>query len=222
MTYRFPFNSALPLGLLLASLALVVAGLAGLDEVGARSLDAESDPLGPLVGALDIVVLKTQSNFLLGPMLILIGLILGLGRRGRWAAILLYVGSVQFAATLIADLAKPQFGRLRPSEAMAQQIDDRWFVGANSFPSGHAAFYAGLVAPLLVLWPRLGAVLLAVPLMVVAQGVWSLDHYLSDVAASLALALALAIAAGRYARPRIDGQSRPLIRPAGAASSRSR
>jgi membrane-associated phospholipid phosphatase len=187
-----------------ASALTAAAGLAGLDQALAdltrpsSSLDALS---GTLVGLLDQVTLKPLSNFLLGALLLLAGgllLILPMTRRGGW--LVFYLGLVQFLATTVADLAKPQLGRMRPWEADEAGVADAWFVGANAFPSGHVAFYAGLFLPFVLLLPRLRLLWLVPPLFVAASRIMVHDHYLSDVAASLALAAMLAATVAPLAR----------------------
>ncbi|HEX8526415.1 phosphatase PAP2 family protein [Allosphingosinicella sp.] len=172
---------------------LAVAGIAGLDapvaQWTATLQRGEATIWAQGTAALDTVALKDISNFLLGAVLLIAAVLLLLPRNTRpLGRILLYVGTVQFLATTVADLLKPQFGRLRPFETVA----DIWLVGANSFPSGHAAFYSGLFLPLIILFPRWSLALAVPPLFVAAGRVLSHDHYLSDVSASLALAAALA------------------------------
>lgn len=152
-------------------------------------------------GVLDVLALKEISNFLLGAILLLLaGVLLALRATRRFGRPVLFVGLVQFIATTIADLAKPQLGRLRPYEAMAEPgALDTWFVGANSFPSGHTAFYAGLFFPLMLLLPRWVSLWAVPPLFIAAARVLAHDHYLSDVAASLALAAFLTGALARVA-----------------------
>jgi membrane-associated phospholipid phosphatase len=189
-----------------ASTALAAAGFLGLD--GALTPRGEAAPAaaGRVLALLDLLALKEISNFLLGFMLLVAAGTLLAGRRTHrtgWS--LLYLGLVQFVATTIADLAKPVFGRLRPFEASAGDV---WFVGANSFPSGHTAFYAGLFFPLIFLLPRAAWLWVLLPLFVAALRVLQHDHYLSDVAASLALAAALAAALSplvRRGRPAATG-----------------
>jgi len=48
------------------------------------------------------------------------------------------------AASLIANVAKPVFGRLRPSET---NDPDQWRQGGKSFPSGEVSTIAGIVTP---------------------------------------------------------------------------
>jgi len=180
------------LALLFALLA--AAGLAGLDLAVARYTATLPD--GGTIWSrgtelLDLVVLKEISNFLLGAVLVLAaGLLLVLRATRPVGFALLYIGLVQFVATTVADLSKPPLGRVRPFEAVGGA--DLWFAGANSFPSGHAAFYAGLFFPLIVLLPRWSPLLVLPPLFIAAARVLEHDHYLSDVSASLALAAALA------------------------------
>jgi len=136
---------------------------------------------------MDMLALKEISNFLLGPILMIAGGVLFLlssTRRNGW--MFLYVGAVQFTSTVVADLAKPLIGRLRPDEAIAGV--DKWLAGGNAFPSGHTAFYAGLFFPLMLIAPRWTFLFAIPPLYVAAARVLENDHYLSDVTASLALA----------------------------------
>ena len=144
---------------------------------------------------LDLIALKHISTFLLGFLLLITAAVMVAIRRTRRTGwILLYLGAVQFASTVIADLSKPLFGRLRPFEAVQQSGVDTWFVGANSFPSGHTAFYAGLFLPLMLIFPRLAWLWPIPPLFIAAARVAEHDHYLSDVTVSIALAALLAIA----------------------------
>lgn len=180
-----------------AAMATAAAGVLGLDAIVAQATAGRSAvemPLGAIVDALDLIALKGISSFLLSFVLIVVaGGLLALKRRGGWT--LFYIGLVQFLSTTITDLSKPPFGRLRPYEAMPDGIGiDRWFGGGQSFPSGHTAFYFGLFAPLIMLWPRYTALWLVVPLIVATQRLVAHDHYLSDVAASTALATLLSVA----------------------------
>jgi membrane-associated phospholipid phosphatase len=180
-------------------LILTAGGIAGLDRAIAAwtaTLPKAETIWDGGTALLDLVVLKNYSNFLLGFALLLAAGVLLVLRSTRdigWP--LLYVGAVQFASTVIADLAKPQLGRLRPFEAESNPgAADTWFVGANSFPSGHAAFYAGLFLPLMLLFPRWAALFAIPPLFIAAARVAEHDHYLSDVTASVTLAALMAIA----------------------------
>jgi membrane-associated phospholipid phosphatase len=178
-----------------AGLLMTAAGLLGADAALARTNLASSGVervWGQGVALLDLAAGKEITNFLLGAVLIIAGLVFfGLKRRPPWPRALLFVGTVQLLCTAIADFAKPPFGRLRPFQAMAGgQGSDRWFMGPDfgSFPSGHVAFYAGLALPLALLFPRWRAPLLAVPLLVGGERVVSHDHYVSDVGAAFLLA----------------------------------
>lgn len=180
-------------------LILTAGGILGLDRAIAAwtaTLPKADTVWDGGTALLDMVVLKDVSNFLLGFVLLLAAGVLLLLRSTRdmgWP--LLYVGAVQFASTIAADLAKPQFGRLRPFEAGGNPgAADTWFVNANSFPSGHAAFYAGLFLPLMLVFPRWTPVLAIPPLFIAAARVAEHDHYLSDVTASITLAALMAIA----------------------------
>lgn len=189
-------------------LAMVAGGLLGGDRLLA-SADLATGSVGRAwsgaLGLLDIAAGKEIGTFLLGVALILAALLRNaLKRRPIWSGRLLYVGAVQLTCTAAADFAKAPFGRLRPFQAVAEAGgSSHWFMGPDygSFPSGHAAFYAGLFLPLAVLFPRWAAPLLAVPLLVGAQRIVSHDHYASDVGASFLLAAAVAAGLWKWLAP---------------------
>jgi hypothetical protein len=172
---------------------LAAAGFAGLDGVVDRRLPA------PVPGSLwaqglalvDLVSTKAAADWLLPFILAMAGLILLVLSSTRTIGFpLLYVGLAGLLAYGMADLSAPFFGRVPPSEAV--QGGDLWFAAGSAFPSSGTAFYAGLFLPAAVLFPRLFPLWLSPPLAVAAAGVMEHDHYLSDAAASLALAAALA------------------------------
>jgi undecaprenyl-diphosphatase len=117
------------------------------------------------------------------------------------AANVFLVGFTSEIAGLVATILRVTFGRTRPSNHevppgfYGMWHDGHWLIGKyqfSSFPSGHAATAAGLVAALWLLDRRWGAVasIYAVAVM------WSriaLDcHHLSDVVASAVLSIAIA------------------------------
>jgi len=134
----------------------------------------------------------------------------GLAWRGRAQAplALLTAGIVQFLTLQTMILGKQAFGRLRPYEVLDRNDwTHAWFAGGGSFPSGHAAFYFGLLLPLAAACPRAWqrAALLAIPVFV---GLARMDmewHFLSDITASALVAalctmLPAAIVRARRAR----------------------
>jgi membrane-associated phospholipid phosphatase len=172
---------------------LAAAGLAGLDRMVAGSVQEAADDSvwASGVALFDKVATRDLGDFLLGSALLLAALILLVLRSTRSIGFpLLYVALVQLLAYAAADLSKPFFGRIRPSEAMSG--GDVWFAAGNSFPSGHTAFYAGLFLPLVLLFPRLSPLWAIPPVFVAVSRVMERDHYLSDVTASLAIASAFA------------------------------
>ena len=184
-------NRRLSLWLAAATFAAVAAaGLLGLDALLRPAANVAPAFAAQTLAAMDLLFLKEISNFLLGFLLLLAAgglMIAPRMRRIGWP--LFYLALVQFISTTVADLAKPIFGRLRPFEASAGDV---WFAGANSFPSGHTAFYAGFFFPLIFLVPRGALLWVLAPLFVAVLRVLQHDHYVSDVFASLALAAALA------------------------------
>jgi len=179
----------------LAFALVAAAGLLGLDAAVVRWTAALPDDdtfWDRGTALLDAVTLKGTSTYLLGmSLLAAAGLLLTMRRTRTAGRLVLYVGAVQLVTATLAEIAKPPFGRLRPFQAGGI---DRWFAGADSFPSGHAASYAGLFFPLILLFPRLTLVWAVPALFVALARIADHVHYLSDVCASLALAAAFTAA----------------------------
>jgi membrane-associated phospholipid phosphatase len=179
----------------LAFALIAAAGLLGLDGAVVRWTAAlpDDDTLWDRGTALlDLVTLKGLSTYLLGMILLAAaGLLLAMRRTRAAGWLVFYVGAVQLVTATVAERAKPPFGRLRPFQAGGI---DTWYAGSDSFPSGHAASYAGLFFPLMLLVPRLTP-LWAIPTLFIALArIFDHVHYLSDVSASLALAAGLTAA----------------------------
>ena len=87
---------------------------------------------------------------------------------------------------------KFSLGRLRPLEWLASgdHLGHTFFRGGIAFPSGHVVLVASLVVPIVVTWPRLRWLLVAVAFTMVARV--AVDaHFVSDVLAGLALVAAV-------------------------------
>jgi len=151
------------------------------------------------LGALDWISGMVVSIWLIGGIAFVLGAIGWTMRRdARWPRALVAAAVVQYAtiATMIA--GKDHFGRLRPHQVLANgDWSHVWFAGGVSFPSGHSAFYFGLLLPLAAAcahrWQR--ALLLAIPLFTVLARIDLAKHFLSDVSMSALLAAIYALAA---------------------------
>lgn len=130
--------------------------------------------------------------WLAGCSALAIGLVgLAWRRRAHWPRAWLAAGVVQIAALHTMILGKSHFGRLRPSEVFEKgDWSQVWFAGGGSFPSGHSAFYFGLLLPLAAACPIrwLRGLLLAIPVYVAIARLDLERHFLSDVAASAVIA----------------------------------
>lgn len=112
-------------------------------------------------------------------------------RDAAWPRAWLAAGLVQIATLHTMILGKSHFGRLRPSEVFEKgDWSQLWFVGGGSFPSGHSAFYFGLLLPLAAACPIrwLRGVLLAIPVYVAIARLDLERHFLSDVSTSAVIA----------------------------------
>lgn len=176
-----------------ACLVVALAGILVLDRPVAEW--AASQPRGDTIWAsgarlLDLATLRATSNYLLGPILMIAGgvlLLLASTRRTGWH--FLFVGSVQFASTMLVNLASRPIGRLGPLDAMANPgAADVWLGGGSAFPAVSAAFYTGLFFPLMLILPRWTFLLALLPLFLGAAEIVGNRHYLSDIAAGFSIA----------------------------------
>jgi membrane-associated phospholipid phosphatase len=186
MDLRFLVIAALIAG------ALAAFGFAGLDRPLAEWVHASGLENARFfvwgLAALDVVSGLRVWICALPWVAILIGTIeLRLERRMRLGYALIAAGLVQTAAIETMITAKDLFGRLRPfKEFEAGDWSHVWFVGGDSFPSGHSAFYFGLLLPLAAACPIrwLRALLVAIPIYVVLARIDMARHFLSDVSTS--------------------------------------
>jgi membrane-associated phospholipid phosphatase len=114
-------------------------------------------------------------------------LLLRAERRERLGRALVVAGLVDLAAVQTMLLAKDYFGRLRPFQLLSSPDGTAaWFAGGTSFPSGHSAFYFGLLLPLAAACPQrwLRAALVAIGVYVVLARIDMSMHFLSDVSTS--------------------------------------
>lgn len=170
-------------GSALASAAFFIEGTRALDAISGRSLLSS----------------HTLSGILLGSVLLACGCIGWIAaRRARSARALVFTGLVQLATIASAWVLKDIFGRLRPFQVLASgDWAHAWFVGGNSFPSGHNAFFWGLFVPLAYLYPRWLIPLLLIPVYIALARVDASMHFVSDVLASIALACLVTVIAAR-------------------------
>jgi membrane-associated phospholipid phosphatase len=196
------------LGVAIVAALLTAAGLVGLDRVLAEWLHSSSFEEARFFSwgliALDTVTGMRVWIWLLGCVALAVGLVeLWRRRASRIGYAFVIAALVQFATIATMILGKDFFGRLRPHEVLASGDWSRlWFVGGGSFPSGHSAFYFGLMLPLAaacpIRWARV--LLIAVPLFVVLARIDLAKHFVSDVSASALIAALYALIAATLAR----------------------
>lgn len=142
--------------------------------------------------------------WLAGSSVLSVGLIgFAFRRRAAWPRALIAAALVQFATITTMILGKQHFGRLRPAQVLESgDWAHVWYASGGSFPSGHSAFYFGLLLPLAAACPIrwLRALLLAIPLFVVIARVDLARHFLSDVSASALIAAVYALLVATLAR----------------------
>jgi membrane-associated phospholipid phosphatase len=180
------------LGAALIAAVLVTVGFLGADQPLAEWVHA-SGIANARFFEWGLLALDTVSGmrfwiFAIGWIAIVAGAIeLRGGRRVRLGYTLVTAGIVQLAALETMVAGKDFFGRHRPYEVLASgDWPHVWFAGGGSFPSGHSAFYFGLLLPLAAACPTrwLRYVLVAIPVYVVLARIDLEKHFLSDVSAS--------------------------------------
>ncbi len=129
-------------------------------------------------------------QFLLGGVFVVVGLItLAIRRTSFIARALVFAGAVQWVTIEAAWQIKEVFGRMRPYQLIEKNDWSHiWFMGSNSFPSGHNAFFWGLFVPLMYAFPRWRIPLLIVPVFIALSRVDENYHFVSDVLSSISLA----------------------------------
>lgn len=133
-------------------------------------------------------------------------------RHARWPRAFLAAGALQIVTLHTMILGKTLFGRLRPAQVFESgDWSNIWFVGGGSFPSGHSAFYFGLLLPLAAACPVrwLRALLLAIPVFVVLARIDLARHFLSDVAASALIAAVYTLLVATLARRWLPAPTTP-------------
>lgn len=190
----------------LVALTLMLAGLLWLDVPLARWLHDSGLAQSPfLISALDLLdtVSGYKVSYWLAAAICAVSgtslLVLSRSTRRYWTLgqALLSAGLVQASTNLLLILGKNTFGRLRPLQLLeSADWSVMWFVGGGSFPSGHGAFYFGLLVPLAAstskIWLRV--LLLGIAVFVVLTRINMERHFLSDVAASALIAASVALA----------------------------
>jgi membrane-associated phospholipid phosphatase len=185
----------------LAAAACMALGFAGLDRPIADWVRASGIENAPFfvwgLAALDTV---TILHLFVVPWIAIVAgtMLLRAERRTRLGLALVAAGLVQLAAIHTMLLAKDYFGRLRPHELLSAADGTKaWFASGSSFPSGHSAFYFGLLLPLAAACPVrwLRWLLIAIPLYAVLARIDMAKHFLSDVSASALMVSIYALAA---------------------------
>lgn len=202
---------------------LMALGLLMLDRPLAEWLRASGLEQTPVfargLGALDVVVGINVWLWLAGWTAFAIGCIgFALRRHDRWPRVFIAAWLVQVGTLATMIVGKQYFGRLRPQQVLETgDWSHLWFAGGSSFPSGHAAFYFGLLLPLAAACPIrwLRVLLVASSVYIALARMDMAKHFLSDVAASALIAalcaLLVATLAQRWLPPPAASRSRTNV-----------
>jgi len=116
-------------------------------------------------------------------------------RSAARARVWYFVGSTLLLSRVISGTLKNVFERVRPAEFVkSRELADFFIDGGSSFPSGHSAFYFGLLFPRALLFPRWKWPILLFAALAALSRVFEVDHYLADILASALVAALLTYA----------------------------
>jgi membrane-associated phospholipid phosphatase len=156
------------------------------------------EPLKTTMRGIEFGIGYYVSKYLIGYITIAIGAILYIKKKNFAAAQpWLFIGGTHIAARLIANVLKDIFLRPRPFEFIKDPSLAHFFTAGNSFPSGHVVHFFSLYFPFAILFPKYKYPLLIIPAFILAQRIIVIDHYISDVLASIIVAYLSALAMKR-------------------------
>ena len=186
----------------------VAAGFAGVDRPLAEWVRASGIENASVfvfgLGALDTISGMRFWIWGIGLVALAIGAIILVRQSdSRLGRALVVAALVQYAMLVTMIGAKSHFGRLRPFQALAlPDGSPLWFAGGDSFPSGHASFYFGLLLPLAAACPIrwLRGVLVAIPVLAVLARIDMAKHFLSDISTGALIAALYALLAAWLVR----------------------
>lgn len=121
-------------------------------------------------------------------------------RLRRYAPAWMFIAGTHLVARIATTYLKDGTGRLRPTEWLKQGGGDTFWRGGASFPSGHVVLFAGILVPLVVLWPRARPALAVIAFVMLARVAVN-AHFVSDVVAGLALVTLVTWLVGYAVRP---------------------
>jgi membrane-associated phospholipid phosphatase len=215
-----PLDRRFLVAVAIVSAILLVLGLAAVDRPLAewvRASGAENAAaIVWLQNAIEIVVGRHVSRWLFGWVALAAGIaVFSIRRDAQIGRVLILSALVQLVTTVVMLAGKDGFGRLRPSEVLANgDWSHVWFAGGVSFPSGHLAFFAGFFVPFAAgvrnAWLR--AAVLCLPIFIAVARIDVSAHFLSDVAASTLLAALLSLLAAMLAARVFPGRAVRWIR----------
>jgi membrane-associated phospholipid phosphatase len=169
-----------------AALAVVtLAAIAWLDQPVARYLDDHGHGLRAAwtrgLGVVEVAAGLEVWKWFAATVLVAAGCVLVVIPAARGAArACWFIAAVHVVGRLTTNELKGAFGRLRPSQ-WVERGGPTFFEDGVAFPSGHVAYFLGLVLPLAVVRPRIGVPLLLVPVLVGWARVATNAHFVGDV-----------------------------------------
>ena len=191
--------------LIAAAVTSAVAGvcIAWIDQPVARFI-AQYEPSAAWGWILDklewLILLPVHSLAvsvaLVAAMLVTAGVRRYRGQAPAW----MFLAGTHLVSRIAMNYGKDLTGRLRPTEWLKHGGDGTFWRGGASFPSGHVVLFAGIIVPLVVLFPRARPALVIVAFVMLARVAVN-AHFVSDVIAGLALVALLTWLVAYAVRP---------------------
>jgi hypothetical protein len=180
---------------LIGAVAVVVtaASVMWIDQPVASGIDSYGGALRPvwhwIVTIAEWLTGLNVWKWLAGAALLAIAVTCAIVPRWRGSAKMwLFVATVHILCRFSAGMMKTVFERLRPFQWIEEgrPASTFFYDGASAFPSGHTAHFLSLVLPLVIMKPRVGVPLLAVPFLVGLARIGTNDHFVGDVTGAIA------------------------------------
>lgn len=194
-----------------ASLLVVAAVFAALSAISIVAID---EPVARALAGYEkhhvwvrgIAALEWAIGWPIDPLFITFALtgamlvVIAVPRTRPHAPVAIFLAGTHAITRIATGELKELTGRLRPFEWLAAGGDGSFWRGGVSFPSGHAALFAGLAIPIAIVWPRARGLLLLIPFVAAARiGVSA--HFVSDTLSAVALVALVAWVIGAGVRP---------------------
>lgn len=164
-------------------------------------------------------VITNYHHFEIPILLLLAGLLIWGGKKGRWVVLALVI-TVTLTDQVSAHVVKGIFDRVRPCNALTGVLTPDDKPSSYSFPSSHATNMGGSMTLLALAYPPWAWLCAVVAFLVGLSRVYLGVHYPSDVLGGWILGIAIGWGMWSIVKPFALGRTKPVFLSVSAASSK--